>query len=666
MSVLSGLFSLFGPGEQPVPSAEQEGQLLSPLASPRRTSTHAPFRSRCSERGVDPADETYPVKLVAFDMDETLTLLSYMIEEGDTEEVIKEVTKVCFETPWVQGSRIEKLQKMLEDLQLGSQGQKITLAVLTRNSAGAKAVLKLLQAADLAKYFSIVWTLPWRPKMENGAYRDGTEWVMFDPPINKVADHKADVLEEVAKHPSQWFPQLLGSNSHELDHLTSLKLEGIVLVDDQRANFQSSSGAQVKRYCKVARYDANYRNLGFCKNMGGLGAHSDHDYSNLKTFVANPSMCKETLQLHCVERWHENQRLKVPVNLVVFDLDETLTLATFMPQEPEFAEKLDWNPASLSEGDWNEEDLLEYNFETPFVKGGSRLDKLRRMLAEIARGEGEAGQQRRALAVLSRNPEGVVGVVNLLKMARLDNFFSAVWTLPYSVYRPSGAYQVNGEWRCFEAPVASVPDYKVHVLHHIVENPSKWFPQLQAEEVLAPFDALQDMRVENVVVIDDERAAFSMDEPHPAQALRYCKVARYDADYRSCGHLNQLGGIGAHSDKDYETLRAFVERPWQFLQDPPPEVAESIDDPGLDRTVSARLRRALESEETDKLPRTRRRKAVSEPDLERSPRESVKPRTNSFCVSPRTSPRDEPGGLGLCDDFDLVELESSSPTQAAC
>ena len=48
-----------------------------------------------------------------------------------------------------------------------------------------------------------------------------------------------------------------------------------------------------------------------------------------------------------------------------------------------------------------------------------------------------------------------------------------------------------------------------------------------------------------------------------ASVLRYCKVARYDADlYYDMRMVKNMGGIGAHHDADYDTLKRFVEDPW--------------------------------------------------------------------------------------------------------
>merc|ERR1712137_1328643 len=73
------------------------------------------------------------------------------------------------------------------------------------------------------------------------------------------------------------------------------------------------------------------------------------------------------------------------------------------------------------------------------------------------------------------------------------------------------------------------------------------------------------------------------------------------------GLLNQMGGIGAHSDLDYESLKAFVEQPWEC----PYEVRES-DGPIL-RSVASRasqssvasMSRSVTCEESEKNPRRR-------------------------------------------------------------
>lgn len=67
------------------------------------------------------------------------------------------------------------------------------------------------------------------------------------------------------------------------------------------------------------------------------------------------------------------------MKLIIFDFDETITLATFMPSEARF-EDLDWQPGEL-QSDWTVEELLSYNFESPF-HAGSRLKELKSMLQE--------------------------------------------------------------------------------------------------------------------------------------------------------------------------------------------------------------------------------------------------------------------------------------------
>ena len=73
----------------------------------------------------------------------------------------------------------------------------------------------------------------------------------------------------MTKNPEAWFPQI--SSEAAFKDLASLSMANIVLVDDQRANFQSQYGASVLRYCKVARYDADLQLGRFFGGLGGMG-----------------------------------------------------------------------------------------------------------------------------------------------------------------------------------------------------------------------------------------------------------------------------------------------------------------------------------------------------------------------------------------------------------
>mmetsp|Transcript_10929 Transcript_10929/g.26268 ORF Transcript_10929/g.26268 Transcript_10929/m.26268 type:complete len:626 (-) Transcript_10929:270-2147(-) len=525
-----------------------------------RASLRATFRLRCAER-IAPSEisKDCPVKLVVFDFDETLTLATFMTgncEYADDEE--KDIARVInFETPWVEGSRIVKLQNMLQSIKEGADGRKRFLTVLTNNGKGVQAVINMLKIAGLDTYFSAVWTMPWRQYMPNGAYKDQKgQWTLFDPPSDKVRNHKADVLLHVTKHPDAWFPQI-GQDSSFSD-VESLQMGNIVLVDDQRANFQSQFGASILRYCKVARYDADlYYDMRMVKNMGGIGAHHDADYDTLKRFVEDPWMCKETLQVRCQERDFKGWEGQPPVKLVVFDFDETLTLATFMPHSKSIATKVGWTPAEAAFKDWSQEDLVKYNFESPWSEG-SRVQKLKSMFEEIEK-------EQKVLTILTQNASGVVAVLNLLKLANLADHFSAIWSMsPAQSGECDGAFWESGRWHLFQTPCSQVHRHKADVLTHVADHPLRWFPQLGGID--SPLSAaLQDLSLENVVLVDDERANFRNDASiAAARVLRYCKVARYDETYRDCGLLDQMGGIGAHSDGDYDELRNFLRQPWEY------------------------------------------------------------------------------------------------------
>lgn len=537
----------------------------------KRTSKSV-LRLRCVERtdlGVDGKSGEYTVKLIVFDFDECLTLVTLMSEDGQyTSEQSLWAREVNFETPWVPGSRIEKLQKLLDDLRVGKHGEKRVLAILTRNgnANGVTAVINLMKTADLDHYFAAVWALPYKPGRSCGAYRHQGKWIPFDPPLRRLTvDHKADVVQHVVNYPQEWFPQM-AANCEEVKVLASgLKLVEVVMVDDQRANFQSPSGAQILRYCKVARFDASYRDFGVLRDMGGIGAHDDFDYDMLKRFVEDPWMCKETYQVRCQERDFEGHELHSPISVIIFDFDETLTMATFMPTDKGFAKGTGWKPNRKDE-EWSEAELLDYNFESPYISG-NRVSKLRKMLKALSVG---SNGDKRTLAILTKNDMGVFAVLNLLSLAGLAEFFSTIWTLPLESRGdiPNGVFRsVTGEWKSFEPPMGKVYCHKADVIHHMVANPEEWFPQLGTERHRGTPEAMhcfERLNLASVALVDDERANFRSDHNTQAKVLRYCKVARYDEVYRDCRLLNQMGGIGAHSDTDYETLQAFVERPWEY------------------------------------------------------------------------------------------------------
>mmetsp|Transcript_50956 Transcript_50956/g.143203 ORF Transcript_50956/g.143203 Transcript_50956/m.143203 type:complete len:615 (-) Transcript_50956:184-2028(-) len=611
------------------------------MAGERRRTSKSIWRLRCIERPDIGNSLKHPVRLVIFDFDETLTLVTLMTSNGTyAAEQLAWAREVNFETPWVEGSRVEKLHNMLSSLANGKDGEQRVLAILTRNgsASGVSAVINLMKAAELDVHFACVWSLPSKPSGKCGAYQIDGEWHFFDPPVRVGHDHKADVLQRIAKDPSAWFPQMAGGpqTPARLTQLSSLKLEQIVLVDDQRGNFQSESGAHVLRYCKVARYDADYRTFGFMRDMGGIGAHDDADYDALKRFVEDPWMCKDTFCVRCQERPFDGglgNSMRQPVNLVVFDFDETLTMATFMPGESSFSTEIGWAPQERTErGEWSKSDLVEYNFESPYVEG-SRVEKLQAMLKCLS--TSEDGSVRRTLAILTKNEQGVVAVLNLLTLAGLADYFSAIWTIPARKSIPNGAYRDANQWKSFDPPVDQVHDHKADVLHSVASDPTKWFPQLQHGNGDSICPGLRRLRVEGIVLVDDERANFRSNSQAEAKVMRYCKVARYDEVYRDCGALNQMGGIGAHSDSDFETLKSFVERPWEcpyenlaakaqgierglsgLLLGPP---AKTDTKGGMTRSASAshlsREASASEEPEPPKAPRVRKAALSNSPPL---------------------------------------------------
>lgn len=568
--------------DKPADHAGKSGRGQPPVLKRCRSTTAKLFQLRCADRcsarcspaatrgdsksSVDDDGALRPpVKLVIFDLDETMTLTTFMSEDGEYLEDQHEFTAmVNFESPWIEGSRIEKLQNMMENLQGKIGGQRRGLAVLTRNNHrnGVSAVVNLLKVAKLDDYIDAIWTCPYRKTLPNGAYQEGGEWKFFHPPVDKLPDHKARIIEDIAAHPRAWFPQLEGTDGVpcEVPGLADLTMDNIVLVDDQPANFQDGSH-RIMRYAKVTRYDAQYYDLGFIKDMGGLGAREDYDYTLLATFVERPWAFPEVMRCECSELPSAKTDERLPVGLVAFDFDETLTLATFMPDDDTFATDVAWQPSGQNIGCWKEFDLLKYNFESPWIKG-RRLKRLQQTLCKL-RG-GEAGQKR-TLVLLTERGGGVIPILNLLKLAHLDHFFAAMWSFPEADKRQNGVYRDAGAWKTFNPPVEKVPETKCDILNHVVNNLTDWLPQLSGKMPSEWEAGLATLTVESIVIVDNQLPV--LESEHSDESFRIprrCRVVQYDEEYRDCGHLNQMGGLGAHTDEDYEELIKFVNAPWEF------------------------------------------------------------------------------------------------------
>jgi len=550
------------------------------------------FGIHCFEQKFEGEESRPPVNLVVFDCDETLTLSTFMPKERGFERTIgwsswpEYISMVNFGSPFIEenndfqapfgeGSRLTQLQDLFCNLRRGNGEHVRTLAVLTRNSRGAVACLNLLLMAKLAEYFSVIWSMAANPGMPNGVYREGATWKTFRAPLSAIYDHKADVLDSITKAPADWFPQLMTEESGGYSHLLDLKLEGIVLVDDVRTNFQSPSanGPKVHRYCKVARYDGKHPHMGFLTDMGGIGAKRSDDYAELLEFVQEPWKFKAEPHLVCMERQYEGcEDFGIP-SLLVFEFDETLSLCTFIPEETGFMKQIGYSCANAEE----KEHLVLYNFESPY-NPGSRVDKLCALLKDLSMSE---HGQARSLAILTENEAGAVAVLNLLLLADLADNFCAIWAPMAEEGLPKGAYRSSEGWEEFALPAEGIRDHnsKADLLRSIVARPHEWFPQAfdsagavrEGLEHLAP----ENLRLESIVLIDDERTKFHTSSGDNPQVLRYCKVARYDDIYRDQGLVMHMGGIGARTDKDYKNMRHFMDRPWKFRVAADPELCRS-------------------------------------------------------------------------------------------
>lgn len=549
------------------------------------------------------------MKLVVFDCDETLTLSTFMPRDHDFRTKIgwsswpEYISNVNFESPWCdRGSRLQRLREMLQELADGDHGERRVLAVLTRNEGGAVACLNLLMMAQLAGYFSAIWCMSLRPGRPCGVFKNTSgQWQTFVPPIAEVEDHKAAVLQDVTVRPEVWFPHVADVAEGE-PSLADLSVENIVLVDDVRTNFQSpqKNGPKVLRYCKVARYDREYRDMGLVHDMGGIGARNSEDCDTLINFVKQPWAFKAAFCVQVAEKPFEESDLRPPVSLVVFDFDETLSLYTFMPEDERCSAEIGFVGATQEFRDH----YVKYNFESPYVQG-SRVEKLTALLRDMA--------IERNLVVLTKNQAGAVAVLNLLMMAGLAEYFVAIWTLCAADGKPSAVCCKDREnWHVYDLPLDAErqnSDSKADILASVVENPGEWFPFLADGDSGELLQSLSMLEPSSIVLVDDERTEFQGRDGSCLAVLRCCKVARYDDEYRDQGLLVHMGGIGAKTDEDYRTLAKFVQRPWRYSvkEDPQVDRITMEDSMALDPESTIQLERRFTADEGSFSPARRMR-----------------------------------------------------------
>merc|ERR1719498_1932875 len=90
-----------------------------------------------------------------------------------------------------------------------------------------------------------------------------------------------------------------------------------------------------------------------------------------------------------------------------------------MPKDPACCTQIGWSPDPMkitnimtSMQEWTKQDLVKYNFESPYVQW-SRVEKLRNLLKALdSRGLDGGGFRR--LAVVTKNKFGVIAILNLL------------------------------------------------------------------------------------------------------------------------------------------------------------------------------------------------------------------------------------------------------------
>jgi len=285
------------------------------------------------------------------------------------------------------------------------------------------------------------------------------------------------------------------------------------------------------------------------------------------------------------------------------------------------------------------EHFRKYNFESPYLES-SRVEKLDSLLKAIS--------QNKVLAILTENSVGAVAVLNLLKIANLADYFSAIWApCAEGDQTPTGVFQHEGQWQMCNCPAGKVKHkaHRAEMIHSIADQPADWFPQLNNSPAAALL-TLKTLATENIVVVDDERTNFissasagaamcasssSFSDPGDGTdsfsaddrktVHRYCRVARYDDDYRDQGWIIHMGGIGAKADSDYQRLVDFINEPWRYRVVEPSWSAENLMGSVLSlKSPNAaddefKLERRMTEEYLDKTPMARRKLSMSSESL---------------------------------------------------
>mmetsp|Transcript_87612 Transcript_87612/g.252997 ORF Transcript_87612/g.252997 Transcript_87612/m.252997 type:complete len:384 (-) Transcript_87612:132-1283(-) len=242
------------------------------------------------------------------------------------------------------------------------------------------------------------------------------------------------------------------------------------------------------------------------------------------------------------------------LRLIVFDFDETLTIQTYMPMERSFSKDLNWTWSSPKSCPTQ---LLNMSFELvasskrrgvmPEAATMSRLERLRLMLQRVSLYERQSVPTRR-LAVLTYNENGAIGVLNLLKLAGLDSYFSAIWNAQrkHGVMTVTGLVRQGKEWRqLFASRGVGVHRSKAAILQKVVVDPKQWFTANDAM-------ILEDLRFPEVALVDDRKVNFK-GMGAIEDMRRFCEVPRFALEDGA-----EVGGIGAQSEEDFKTLESFV------------------------------------------------------------------------------------------------------------
>jgi len=281
------------------------------------------------------------------------------------------------------------------------------------------------------------------------------------------------------------------------------------------------------------------------------------------------------LSLICVDEVGPN----IPVKLIVFDFDETITVNSVLGEYPDlhiFKQTILAGPRNPFRNGQH----MERAFEGPRMHGNfgflegltlpkqkHRLTALSNMLKTIREPEetafekltssGTKQKKKPAMAILTYNVHGPVAVLNTLDSVGLADNFEAIWGLwpvvmgdrfVYGVYRDS-----EGVWR--PSNVVPPKEYVEPALNPQESHKATMIRQILRAPQTFGLSEAADLEFENVVLVDNaiDNLQGMMRSVHVYSDFRRHPVG-----------VLEIGGIGYWDKSDFETLSGFIRNPALF------------------------------------------------------------------------------------------------------